>query len=128
MRDLGNAELGGHDLSTEMLKAGWAKIKEFKREPTEDDNRRKDVEAEARGAGKGIWNPHGPQARQIHHMMPTDSAGFLNEWKGKSLDGELVSGLALRYTRLIVLQLSLSRSETAPPSALVCSFQMVTTR
>ncbi|TFL04337.1 transcription factor [Pterulicium gracile] len=104
VRDLGNAELGGHDLSTEMLKAGWAKIKEFKREPTEDDNRRKDVEAEARGAGKGIWNPHGPQARQIHHMMPTDSAGFLNEWKGKSLDAlveQVRDGTTLR-TRLFL--------------------------
>lgn len=58
-RDLGNAEVGGLDLTTELLKSGWAKLKEMKREPTEDDNRKKDLENEAKAAGKGIWNPHG---------------------------------------------------------------------
>jgi len=60
-RDLGNAEIAGIDLATEVLKNGWAKLKEIKREPSEEDSRRKELESEAKAAGKGIWNPHGPK-------------------------------------------------------------------
>lgn len=63
-RDLGNAELpGGIDIATELLRAGWAKTKEIKREPTEDDNKRRDLENEARTGGKGMWNPQGAKVR-----------------------------------------------------------------
>ncbi|KAL0956527.1 hypothetical protein HGRIS_002668 [Hohenbuehelia grisea] len=85
-RDLGSAEIGGVDLSAELLRNGWAKIKESKREPTEDDLKKRDIEAEAKAAGKGVWNPHGPKARIVHHSMPTDSQAFLTEWKGKQID------------------------------------------
>ncbi|KAH9485463.1 Staphylococcal nuclease domain-containing protein 1 [Psilocybe cubensis] len=85
-RDLGNAEIGGVDLTTELLKSGWAKLKEIKREATEDDIKKKELEAEAKASGKGIWNPHGQKARTVHHAMPTDSQAFVTEWKGKQLD------------------------------------------
>jgi staphylococcal nuclease domain-containing protein 1 len=60
-RDFGNAEIGGLDVASELLKNGWTKIKEFKRDPTEEDIKKKDLENEAKAAGKGLWNPHGPQ-------------------------------------------------------------------
>ncbi|KIJ18624.1 hypothetical protein PAXINDRAFT_161466 [Paxillus involutus ATCC 200175] len=85
-RDFGTAEIGGLDVVSEMLKNGWAKVKDLKREPTEEDTRKRDLEAEAKAAGKGIWNPHGPQARVVHHTMPQDSQAFVSEWKGKLLD------------------------------------------
>lgn len=44
-----------------MLRNGWVKIKESKRDPTDDDVRKRDIEAEAKAAGKGLWNSHGPQ-------------------------------------------------------------------
>jgi staphylococcal nuclease domain-containing protein 1 len=108
-RDLGNADIAGVDLTTELLKNGWAKLKEIKREASEEDSKRKDIEAEAKSGGKGIWNPHGPQvrlisghvlcsphsetifqkARVVNHSMPTDSQGFLTEWKGKAIDGNI---------------------------------------
>ena len=105
-RDIGNGEIAGVDLVSELLKNGWAKLKELKRDPTEEDLRRRELEAEAKAAGKGIWNPHGPkvrvihfekfhsslisdtQARQVHYMMPEDSQAFITEWKGKDIDGE----------------------------------------
>lgn len=104
-RDLGYAQIAGQDLSTELLKNGWAKLKELKRDPTDEDNAKRDVENEAKAAGKGLWNPHGPQvrtilcspmildpecypkARTVHYTMPADSLGFVNEWKGKPIDG-----------------------------------------
>jgi len=104
-RDLGNGEIGGLDIATELLRNGWAKLKELKREPTEDDLRRKDIEAEAKAAGRGVWNPHGPKVRlpaarvhsllipgahqshEVIHNMPLDSHAYITEWRGKTLDG-----------------------------------------
>lgn len=61
-RDLGNVEFNGVDLATDLLRNGWAKTKEgTKREPTEEDLKRKDLENEARAAGRGMWKPEGPQ-------------------------------------------------------------------
>ncbi|THH21338.1 hypothetical protein EW146_g211 [Bondarzewia mesenterica] len=85
-RDLGNGEVNGLDIATELLKNGWAKVKDLKRDPTEEDNKRKDIENEARSAGRGIWNPHGPKAHQVIHTMPLDSQAYISEWKGKNLD------------------------------------------
>ena len=45
----------------EILKNGWAKLKDLKREPTEEDVKKREAEAEAKNEGKGIWNPNGPQ-------------------------------------------------------------------
>ena len=65
-RDIGSAENNGVDLANELLKNGWARLKDLKRDPTEDDLRKREIEAEARAAGKGIWNPHGPQVRRAN--------------------------------------------------------------
>ncbi|KAF7315577.1 Transcriptional factor [Mycena indigotica] len=103
-RDFGVAEIGGFDLTTEILKNGWAKVKELKREPTEEDQRKRDLENEAKAGGKGIWNPHGPQARVVHHTMPVDSQAFVSEWKGKSLDAiveQVRDGSTLRVRLLM---------------------------
>lgn len=65
VRDFGTAEIGGVDVADEMLKNGWVKLKELKREPTEEDLRKQELEAEAKATGKGVWNPHGPQVRVL---------------------------------------------------------------
>ncbi|KAH8079445.1 transcription factor [Cristinia sonorae] len=103
-RDIGNAEIGGVDLVSELLKNGWAKLKDLKRDPTEEDLRRRELEAEAKAAGKGIWNPHGPKARQVNYLMPEDSQGFITEWKGKSIDAiveQVKDGSTLRLRLLL---------------------------
>lgn len=64
-RDFGVAEIGGHDVGAELLKSGWAKTKESKREPSEDDTKKKELENEAKAAGRGLWNPHGPKVRSL---------------------------------------------------------------
>ena len=66
-RDLGNAELVATppvDLTTELLRAGWAKTKELKRDPTEEDDKRKALEDDALANGRGMWNPQGPKVRK----------------------------------------------------------------
>ena len=62
-RDIGTAEINGLDITIEILKNGWAKLKEFKREPTEEDLKKREAEAEAKNGGKGVWDPSGPQVR-----------------------------------------------------------------
>ncbi|KAJ6499990.1 hypothetical protein C8R47DRAFT_970738 [Mycena vitilis] len=103
-RDFGTAEIAGRDLTTELLRNGWAKLKDIKREPTEEDLRRRELENEAKSAGRGLWNPHGPQARAVHHTMPSDSQAFVSEWKGKSLDAiveQVRDGTTLRVRLLM---------------------------
>ncbi|KAJ6593999.1 hypothetical protein B0H19DRAFT_1246717 [Mycena capillaripes] len=103
-RDFGTAEIAGHDLTSELLRNGWAKLKDIKREPTDEDLRKRELENEAKSAGKGLWNPHGPQARAVHHTMPADSQAFVSEWKGKSLDAiveQVRDGTTLRIRLLM---------------------------
>ncbi|KIK67322.1 hypothetical protein GYMLUDRAFT_37413 [Collybiopsis luxurians FD-317 M1] len=103
-RDLGSAEIGGLDLASEILKNGWGKTKELKRDPTDEDLRKRDLESEAKSAGLGIWNPHGPKARMVHYSMPIDSQAFLSEYKGKSLDAiveQVRDGSTLRVRLLL---------------------------
>lgn len=53
------------DLATELLKNGWAKANEkSKREPNEEDLKRKDLENEAKGGMRGMWNPQGPKVSE----------------------------------------------------------------
>ncbi|KAF9648581.1 transcription factor [Thelephora ganbajun] len=85
-RDIGTAEINGLDVTIEILKNGWAKLKELKREPTEEDLKRREAETEAKNGEKGIWNPHDSQARTVEYNMPVDSQAFMTTWKGKPVD------------------------------------------
>lgn len=96
-RDIGTAQIGDLDLASELIRNGWAKVKDMKREPTEEDLRKRELEKEANAQGKGVWNPHGPKARTVHYMMPTDSQGFITEWKGQPLDGTCVQGVMTHH-------------------------------
>jgi hypothetical protein len=40
-RDIGSGEVNGVDITNEMLSHGWAKVKDLKREATDDDLRRR---------------------------------------------------------------------------------------
>lgn len=62
-RDIGTAEINGLDIAIEILKNGWAKLKELKREPTEEDLKKREAETEAKNDGKGMWDPNGVQVR-----------------------------------------------------------------
>ncbi|KAF8638063.1 hypothetical protein AX16_010695 [Volvariella volvacea WC 439] len=102
-RDIGTAEINGVDLTSELLKNGWVKLKDLKREPTDEDNRRRELENEAKAAGKGIWAGDSPK-RVVHHTMPVDSAAFLTEWKGKNIEGtveQVRDGTTLRIRLLL---------------------------
>ncbi|KAF8313103.1 transcription factor [Clavulina sp. PMI_390] len=86
VRDIGSASIGDLDLINEILKAGWAKVKESKREDNDVDIARKDLEDQARSSGKGLWADPNHPPRQVYYTMPPDSQAFLNTWKGKPID------------------------------------------
>ncbi|KAG9079082.1 hypothetical protein FS749_008851 [Ceratobasidium sp. UAMH 11750] len=104
LSDFGNAEINGQNVATEVLRAGFARCKEIKREPTEEDTRRKELENEARNGMVGMWNPQGPKDHNVQYTMPVDSAAFINEWKGKNIDGiveQVRDGSTLRVRLLM---------------------------
>jgi len=117
-RDIGTAEINGQDLASELLKNGWAKVKDVKREPNEEDHKRRELEAEARANGRGQFNPHGPQvhcfhflqvfkrlnlqARVVHYTMPTDSQAFVSEWKGRPIDGGSPKSSSCNFTHVCI--------------------------
>ena len=72
-RDIGTAESNGIDLVSEILKNGWAKSKENKREPTPEDLRRKKLEDDAKEAGRGIWKTDVPVVSfMFMHQTPVE--------------------------------------------------------
>lgn len=47
------------------------------------------LEAKARSEGKGVWSTTDNGQIEGRNDYPTDMAAFLQEWKGKQIDGEL---------------------------------------
>ncbi|KAG8899320.1 hypothetical protein FRB99_006782 [Tulasnella sp. 403] len=86
-RDVGIPYLNGQPIINDLIKAGWVKVKDTKRELTDEDIQRRAIETEARNAGRGIWNPSSAPPRTVYHTMPNDSQGFITQWKSKSING-----------------------------------------
>ena len=49
IREIGSADCQGVDITIELIKAGWAKLKEIKREPTEADLKKRELGHRFRG-------------------------------------------------------------------------------
>lgn len=76
------------DLASELLRSGWVKTKESKRDATEEDLKKKELENEARTGSRGLWNPQGPKVcvyAKIHmcgggsFYVPSGSASILHD-------------------------------------------------
>ncbi|KAA1103703.1 hypothetical protein PGTUg99_000267 [Puccinia graminis f. sp. tritici] len=86
------------DVALEMVKNGWAKLRENTKPGNADDendgesseqdrrNQLKEAEETARREGRGVWAEDTPNL-EINYSMPEDPAAFLSEYKGKTLDG-----------------------------------------
>ncbi|KAF6760252.1 transcription factor [Ephemerocybe angulata] len=100
-RDLGSAEIGGVDLTSELLRSGWAKLKEIKREASEEDLKKRALEEGSQGCWTGYLES---SWADMHHTMPLDSQAFVAEWKGKPIDGiveQVRDGTTLRIRLLM---------------------------
>lgn len=84
------------DVAAELVKAGWARVRENKRvgdEESEEGVRRsylRDLEEEAKRDGRGVWNGErdSEKEREVDYTMPSDPNEFLQKYKGKPIDGE----------------------------------------
>jgi staphylococcal nuclease domain-containing protein 1 len=93
------------DVAAELVRAGWAKVRDSSKRDqangsSEDDeaaitaSRRaflRDLEEEAKIMARGLWSTDRPPKRLIEYTMPSDPVAFLAEYKGKPLDGALIS-------------------------------------
>lgn len=82
-----------------MLKNGWVKLKELKREPTEEDLRRRELEAEAKTAKRGIWNPQGPQVSNIPFGCTPCVIHYLSDLHSSSHSANRLCSICVRVER-----------------------------
>ncbi|KAH9448966.1 hypothetical protein MJO29_009850 [Puccinia striiformis f. sp. tritici] len=85
------------DVALEIVKNGWAKLRENTKPGNAEDetdgespeqarrNQLKEAEEMARLEGKGLWSETNPSL-EVNYSMPEDPAAFLSEYKGKNLD------------------------------------------
>jgi staphylococcal nuclease domain-containing protein 1 len=77
------------DLTEEMVKSGWLKVREDagRKEESEDIQQRleklRTLENQAKGESKGLWAGVGGVIEVQNELAPD----FLKEWKGKTVDG-----------------------------------------
>ncbi|PSR83992.1 hypothetical protein BD289DRAFT_274561 [Coniella lustricola] len=90
-RDYGTAELqDGTQLPDALVKAGWLKVREDagKKEEDEEILQRietlRELESKAKSDSQGLWAPEGGL---IEVQNDLGHPQFLEEWKGKTLDG-----------------------------------------
>lgn len=91
------------DVAAELVRAGWAKVRDApRRDQAGDDqdsnataSRRaylRDLEEEARVTGRGLHSSDRPPQRRVDYTMPADPVAFLAEHKGKPVDA-IVEGV-----------------------------------
>jgi staphylococcal nuclease domain-containing protein 1 len=96
----------GRRIPEEMLKAGWLKLREDagRKEDSPEAVQQLDhlrlLEATAKSEEKGLWQPGGARIDVQHDMG--DPKAFIEEWKGKTVDGlveRVLSGdrMVVRY-------------------------------
>lgn len=90
-RDYGSAELqDGTQLPDELVKAGWVKVREDAGKKEDDEgilqriDTLRELEGKAKNENAGLWNPNGGY---IEVQNDLGHPQFLEEWKGKTVDG-----------------------------------------
>jgi len=98
------SEQGGIiDVGAELVRNGWAKVRESKRSGGENDDeseqgsRRaflRDLEEDAKSQARGLWSSSSAmeeEERKVDYQMPQDPNEFLLKHKGKPIDGKALS-------------------------------------
>ena len=124
----GTAKLkDGSELPDELIKAGWVKVREDAGRKEENEEvldrlqKLRDLESVAKGECKGLWAGPGGV---IEVQNDLGGPEFMNEWKGKTVDGvveRVVSG-----DRLLV-RLLLSEKKHVQPMTLIAGIRTPST-
>lgn len=127
-REFGTAKLqDGTELPDELVKAGWLKVREDAGRREEDQEvlerleKLRALESEAKGESRGLWAGTGGI---IEVQNDLGGPQFINEWKGKSVEG--VVERVLSGDRLLV-RLLLSEKKHAQPMTLLAGIRTPST-
>ncbi|ROT35372.1 tudor domain-containing protein [Sodiomyces alkalinus F11] len=128
-RDFGAVLLSrdGPSIPEEAVKAGWLKVREDagRKEESEEILQRLDnlrsLESQAKSEGKGLWSGSGGVIQVQNDLGGPD---FLNEWKGKTVDG--IVERVLSGDRLLV-RLLLSDKKHAQVMTLIAGIRTPST-
>ncbi|KEY68812.1 hypothetical protein S7711_00680 [Stachybotrys chartarum IBT 7711] len=127
-REFGYAKLkDGTELPDDLVKAGWLKVREDAGRKEESDEvlerleKLRSLEAQAKGDNKGLWVGTGGIIE-----LQNDLGGpeFMNQWKGKTVDG--VVERVLSGDRLLV-RLLLSEKKHVQPMTLLAGVRTPST-
>jgi len=96
------SEQGGIiDVGAELVRNGWAKVRESKRGENDDESEQgsrraflRDLEEDAKSQARGLWSSSSAmeeEERKVDYQMPQDPNEFLLKYKGKPIDGKALS-------------------------------------
>jgi endonuclease YncB( thermonuclease family) len=90
-RENGLVFLPGTNVVESALAEGWVKLRESgKKDKSEDEEvlfaKLKAFEEQAKGDGKGVWSSESGKV-DVKHDASGNEKGFLEQWKGKDIDG-----------------------------------------
>jgi staphylococcal nuclease domain-containing protein 1 len=94
-RENGIAYLPGTNVLESAISEGWVKLRESgKKDKSEEEEtllaKLKGFEDQAKAAGKGVWSSDNNGKVEVKHEITGKEKEFLEQWKGKDIDGPLV--------------------------------------
>ena len=93
-RENGIVYLSGTNVLESAVSEGWVKLRESgRKDKTEEEENilanLKGSEDQAKAAGKGMWNTESHGKIDVKQEIGGKEKGFLDQWKGKDIDGIL---------------------------------------
>lgn len=84
---------GGVNVVETALSEGWVKLREARKDKSEEEEtvlaKLKGLEDSAKAAGKGVWSSEGGKV-DVKHDLYGKEKEFLENWKGKDIDGTVL--------------------------------------
>ena len=95
-RESGILYLPGTNVLEQAIFEGWVKLREGgKKDKTEEEetllSKWKALEEQAKAAGKGVWSSENNGKVEVRHEISGKEKEFLEQWKGKDMDGMTTS-------------------------------------
>lgn len=92
-RENGIVFLPGVNILESAISEGWVKLREGGRKDKSDEEetllaKLKELEDQAKAAGKGMWSSDNSKV-DVKHDMSGNEKEFLEQWKGKDINGIL---------------------------------------
>lgn len=95
-RENGLVFLPGMNVLETVISEGWVKLREARKDKSEEEEtllaKFEGLEDSAKAAGKGVWSSESAKV-DVKHDLYGKEKEFLDQWKGKDIDGNDQTGL-----------------------------------